>query len=103
MGIVNYDNINRSFQQSWFIRFFWAIIIGLVTAVSYGFYAGGAPNLKCWTYWSFGRLDMKRVGCFEFFQLALIKAGIVALLGFIIIMLPVPDFNGKLRRYLSYR
>lgn len=91
-----------AFQQSWFVRFFWAVIIGVVTAVSYGFYAAGGSELEVLDVLELWQARHETGRAFEFFQLALIKAGIVALLGFIIIMLPVPVFSGKLRRYLSY-
>ena len=89
-------------QQNWLVRFFWATIIGIVTGVSYGFYAAGGTELEVLDALELWQARHESARALEFFLHAVIKAGIVTILGFIIIMLPVNISENKYRGYLKY-
>lgn len=91
-----------AFQQNWLVRFFWATIIGIVTGVSYGFYAAGGTELEVLDALELWQARHESARAVEFFLHALIKAGFVALIGFIIIILPVNMSKIKHRLYLKY-
>ena len=91
-----------AFQQNWLVRFFWATIIGIVTSVSYGFYAAGGTELEVLDALELWQARHESARAVEFFLHALIKAGFVALIGFIIIILPVNISKIKHRIYLKY-
>ncbi len=90
-----------TFQQNWLIRVFWAFVIAATTAVSYGFYAAGGSELEVLDVLELWQARHETGRAFEYFQHAVIKAGIVALIGFIIIAYPPPKINGKGRKFLT--
>jgi hypothetical protein len=89
-------------QQKLINRIFWGAIIALVTAVSYGFYAAGGSELEVLDVLELWQARHETGRALTYFQAALIKAAIVALIGFVIIVLPPPLVTGKVRKYLSY-
>ncbi|MEH6456132.1 MAG: sulfatase-like hydrolase/transferase [Cocleimonas sp.] len=93
--------ILTSFQQNTFIRLFWAIVIAFATAVSYGFYAAGGSELEVLDVLELWQARHETGRAFEHFQYPLIKAIIVAILGFVIIVYPVPKIKNKTRIFIS--
>ncbi len=92
--------ILTSFQPNTFIRIFWAIVIAFATAVSYGFYAAGGSELEVLDVLELWQARHETGRAFEHFQTPLIKAIIVAILGFIIIAFPAPKLGDKARKFL---
>lgn len=90
-----------TFQQKWLTRFFWAAVIALTTGMSYGFYIAGGSEIEVLDVLSLWQARHEAGRAFEFFQDALNQAIVVALIGFIIIVIPPPAIKGKLGDYLA--
>ena len=86
------------FQQRTWIRLFWAVVIALTTAVSYGFYAAGGSELEVLDVLELWQARHETGRAFEHFQHALLKAVIVAVLGFVLIAYPPPKTSFKLQK-----
>ena len=102
MDIVDYDDINCCFSAELVSPVFLGMIIGIVTGVSYGFYAAGGTELEVLDALELWQARHESARAVEFFLHALIKAGFVALIGFIIIILPVNISKINQRLYLKY-
>ncbi len=90
-----------TFQQNSLIRVFWAVVIAATTAASYGFYAAGGSELEVLDVLELWQARHETGRAFEHFQHAVIKAGIVAFVGFIVIAYPPPKINGKVRTFIT--
>ena len=86
-----------SFQQNTYIRLFWAIIISVTTAISYGFYNAGGSELEVLDVLELWQARHETGRAFEHFSHALIQAIIVAVVGVLILWFPPPKFTGKAR------
>ncbi|MEB8431771.1 sulfatase-like hydrolase/transferase [Cocleimonas sp. KMM 6892] len=90
-----------TFQQNTLIRLFWALVIAATTAVSYGFYAAGGSELEVLDVLELWQARHETGRAFEHFHHAVIKAGIVAFIGFVIIAYPPPKLTGRARTLLT--
>ncbi len=90
-----------TFQQNWLIRGFWALVIAATTAVSYGFYAAGGSELEVLDVLELWQARHETGRAFDHFQHAVIKSGIVAIIGFLIIAYPPPKIIGKAKKLLT--
>ena len=88
-----------SFQRSSLVRFFWAAVISLTTAVSYGFYAAGGSELEVLDVLELWQARHETGRAFEHFRLALIQAILVAALSFITIWYPPPKVSFINRKF----
>ncbi len=90
-----------TFQQTSLVRVGWAVLIAVTTAVSYGFYAAGGSELEVLDVLELWQARQETGRAFEHFQHAVVKAGLVALLGFSILAYPPPKLEGKVSKFIS--
>ena len=92
--------LSVSFQQNTLLRLFWAVVIAMTTAISYGFYQAGGSELEVLDVLELWQARQETGRAFEHFKSPLIKAILVALLGFIIVAYPSPKFSNKTGKVL---
>lgn len=91
-----------SFQKNTIARLFWAIVIAVTTAISYGFYQAGGSELEVLDVLELWQARHETGRAFEHFQTPLFKAILVSIVGFVIIAYPGPKLSNKTRKVLSH-
>lgn len=90
-----------SFQQKLITRLFWGLVIGVTTAISYGFYAAGGSELEVLDVFELWQAKHETGRAISHFASAAIKACAVAIIGLLIFIYPPPKFSPKVGKLLS--